>query len=511
MPVRGGDALTRVRIEPALVDDLAEPARPAARAQVAHRLRQGPAHHVRRPRGGRPRVVGDEVGVRGREPDLLDADPEQLGGEQRDRVDGALAHLGRRAADHVGAVLLRLDRDRRAARRLHPLEDHAQPLAVPVLAPADRLGRGLQALGEMDVVHRLAGAVAVSVAEDVPQAQLERIEAELLGQEVHRPLGGPGRLHLAVAPEGAVRRQVGVDAVGVDADVRDAVGPGRGEAHLLRHAGPAVGVRAGVGVAGDLLRQQRPVRPRAELHLDDRGVPVQGLPLLVPGKHELDRAAGLAGERRGDRLGPKECLRPERAAHRRADDANLLELEAEDAGELLSEVERRLRARVHLEPAAVPAGETGVRLHCSVLRRGRREGLLDDDVRRGEAGLDVAVPDPETVADVRSRLGPQSEVGDLARGDLVRVVDEGRLRPHRLEDVEHGRQLLVVHLDERRRLLRRPRRIGRDGGDRVARIARPVDREHALVADLDPVPGEAAHVVRREHDAVAGQRRRIHR
>ena len=64
----------------------------------------------------------------------------------------------------------------------------------------------------------------------------------------------PCRLHLAVAAKRAGRRQVGVDAPRVDADVRDAVRPRRGEAHLLRDAGAAVGVRAGVGEAG---------RPRA--------------------------------------------------------------------------------------------------------------------------------------------------------------------------------------------------------------------------------------------------------
>ena len=67
----------------------------------------------------------------------------------------------------------------------------------------------------------------------------------------------------------------------------------------------------------------------------------------------------------------------------------------------------------------------------------------------------------------------------------------------RLDHVEDGRQLLVVHLDERGRLLRLARCLGGDGCDDVPDVPHPVEREHGLVLDLHAVAREPADVVRR--------------
>ena len=85
-----------------------------------------------------------------------------------------------------------------------------------------------------------------------------------------------------------------------------------------------------------------------------------------------------------------------------------------------------------------------MRLHRRLLCACDRERLLDRDVRLGEAGLDVAVPDAKAVADVRPGLRAQAEIRGSAGGDLVRLVHERRVGPNGVKDVEDGRQLLVV-------------------------------------------------------------------
>ena len=113
----------------------------------------------------------------------------------------------------------------------------------------------------MGVVHDLAGAEGVALAQQVLPAQLDGVDAEPVGHHVDDPLGGPDRLHRAVAAERAAGRQVGVDAVGVDGDVVEAVGPDAGVAHLLGDTWSAVGVRAGVDVGPDPLGDERAVAP----------------------------------------------------------------------------------------------------------------------------------------------------------------------------------------------------------------------------------------------------------
>jgi hypothetical protein len=263
----------------------------------------------------------------------------------------------------------------------------------------------------VDVVHHLAGDVGVALAEHVAQAQLERVDAELGGEQVDGELARPRRLHLAVAAEGAVRRQVGVDAVGVDPRVLPAVRPRPGEAHLLRHARTAVGVRAGVGPAPHPARDERSVGARAEPHTHDGRMAVQRLELLGAVEHRLHGPARLARERGDDRLEPHERLRAERAAHRRAHDAHARLRQAEDPRQLAAEVERRLRPRPHLEAVAVPARDRRMRLHHRVLHGRGPEGAVDDRVAGVEQRLRVvAVPDAEAVTDVRARLRAHVEV-----------------------------------------------------------------------------------------------------
>ena len=222
------------------------------------------------------------------------------------------------------------------------------------------------------------------------------------------------------------------------------------------------------------------------------------------GSDELHRPARLARQRGRDRLGAEEGLRAERAAHRRADDPDPLLRDLEDPREVLAQVERRLRPGPDLEPVAVPAGDGRVRLHVRVVGGRGAERLLDDDVRLGEARVDVAVADRERVADVRARLRAKREVRGRAAGDRVLLVDERRAGLRGLDRVEDGGQLLVVDLDERGCLLGLALGLCGDGCDGIADEAGAVDREHGRVLDLAAVPAQPAHVVGRERDDAVG-------
>ena len=96
------------------------------------------------------------------------------------------------------------------------------------------------------VLHHGAGRLRPAFAQQVPAAELDRVDAELARDQVGVALVGPHQLRDAEAAQRAGGRQVGVERVGVDRDVLDVVGAGRGEARLLRHARADVGVGAAV-------------------------------------------------------------------------------------------------------------------------------------------------------------------------------------------------------------------------------------------------------------------------
>ena len=102
---------------------------------------------------------------------------------------------------------------------------------------------------------------------------------------------------------------------------------------------------------------------------------------------------------------------------------------------------------------------------------------------------------------------------------LVIAVPATHRRPIRVQRRLFGRALGIddrleqLVLDSN--LLRRPTRLlgmlGRDERDRLAEVAHAVDREHRLVAELEPVELLAGDVVVREHRVHAGHRQRARR
>ena len=125
------------------------------------------------------------------------------------------------------------------------------------------------------------------------------------------------------------------------------------------------------------------------------------------------------------------------------------------------------------------------------------EALLDDVVGRGEACLEVADGEFEPLRDVGGLVGR----GLDAAGNHV-VEQERRVRLHRLIDIDHMRQHLVIDFDERNGLLGDGGARRGDGGHGMALIERLLAR-HDVAGDVpeilrDPLRADIGELVVRE-------------
>ena len=148
-------------------------------------------------------------------PALADrADP--LGGG-----DAADLDVGREADAEELAALARLGLRRRHA----VVADHRERLVERRLVVA-RVDVDLRAVDGGAEAGRVVVREGVGRQEVAP-ADLGRVHAELVREEVHRPLDDVGRLGPAGAAVGVDERRVGVDAGDLAVDVRDLVRPGQ--------------------------------------------------------------------------------------------------------------------------------------------------------------------------------------------------------------------------------------------------------------------------------------------
>ena len=224
----------------------------------------------------------------------------------------------------------------------------------------------------------------------------------------------------------------------------------------------------------------------------------------LTGRPALRASAATSASRRTNVLAPNEP--PIGGAMMRMS----LLVDAEQAGEVGTGVERRLRPAPHGQAAVLPLGQGGVRLHRRVRRAGRAVDLLHDHVgllrsrrrrRRGGSGSGDRRWCRRS-AGRRSRPRP-------ARSPPPRV-QQRRAGRHGVERVEDRRQLLVRDLDQRRGRARRLASGRGDRGDHVAGVPGDVG-EHALVLDLAAVRAEVRDVLRRQQDDVARQIGRVDR
>ena len=184
------------------------------------------------------REPGVDVDLAG---DRMDADMAALIGTEA----GALDVAGEAEAE-IAAVLARLLLLRRKAGRVEALGHQRERLVVLTAVEAD-----FQAVGEEEALARIGEFV---LGDQVAAADLEAVEAELVGELVHRPLDGEAGLRPAAAAIGRDRHGRGVDRLELDPDVGDAIGPGdRGRGDL--RDGDAVGDE-GAGVVEETVTER---------------------------------------------------------------------------------------------------------------------------------------------------------------------------------------------------------------------------------------------------------------
>src|SRR5204863_9670898 len=117
-----------------------------------------------------------------------------------------------------------------------------------------------------------AGRLRAPLAQEVPAAELHRVDAELARDQVGVALVGPHELRDAEAAQRPGGRQIGVERVGVDRDMLDVVGTRRSEARRPRYARPDVGVGAAVPPHLALPGDDAPVLAHAALDAESAGV-----------------------------------------------------------------------------------------------------------------------------------------------------------------------------------------------------------------------------------------------
>ncbi len=352
--------------------------------------------------------------------------------------------------------------------------------------------------------ERLPGRPVVARLEGVPPPDLPAVEAHLPGEHVERALHREVRLVRAEAAHRPAGRVVRVDGQRLDVEVRAPVRPGRVSRRALEHLGPDRRVRARVADHPRADGREAPlgVTARAEVDRDRVALRVEAHGFLAR-EDELDGLPRHAGQQRGLRLDRQVLLASERAAVRDEDDVHLVLGEREERRDLPPVVEDALPLRVERETGprilagrVARNGDAGFGLEVQVLDALRPPRPLDDVGRRRERRLGVAA----------SHDRPREEVALRAHAR--------RSRAQRLLGVGHGRQDLVVDVDERRRRAGRARVDGRDRGEDVADAVRflPFGHEPRPVRDDEAVEAAPRHVLRghdRQDARVARRARRV--
>ena len=358
------------------------------------------------------------------------------------------------------------------------------PISFPLFVPlafadgvvVDQLERDVQAArvvaGVVDaavrrLVRHLVGPHVVALP------HLDRIEPELVGDDVADPLGQPELLHARVAAVRRHRALVGHDLREVDADVAPAVqagrdlGPDDAAERLVAREGSAVVERL------HLEAQHRAVVLDGDLDVVEPAlVPVRIRGVLVGAPlGPLDRPLQLAGEQAaGGQIGVRRDLVPEAAADVLGDEAELVERDAQrrahpdrrHAGHLVVAVQRELAG------AAVVLDQRG-----RALERGGGEAVevelldLHDAVGSLQRAVDIAPVERARPDDVRAGVVVENGAPSSCALRASTITSSGSYSTSTRSAASRARSL----------------RLGDDGDHRLADVADAADRER-VVLDL---------------------------
>ena len=337
-------------------------------ARFPRRHHDGVADAVRAAAGEGAHAMRAGVGVGGVDHDVVVGHAERLGGDLRaDRLDalaeidggqrddeaaggrGVDQRLARVAAEiHAGRIVDGGDAAPLQPGHLTPpvvIEDIAAKRGASCLAGLPR--RRLDHLDQRRALDLLAVRLHVAVAIGVDEAELHRVHAEMARDLVHLQFQREIADRHAEAAHGGRRRAVGVDAVGVDMDVGDRIGPRHVGGRLGGAVGRVAAIGAGIDIERDLARDDAPVLHHAVLDVDAlRGARRGHLHLLGAAVGVFHRPVGEHRAERGDRLDDHVDLAAEAAADRAADEAELVERHAEDQRHVVEREVERLRVGI---------------------------------------------------------------------------------------------------------------------------------------------------------------------
>ena len=309
--------------------------------------------------------------------DPVDRRPQLLGGDLGEDRARALAHVrgpggqddaavdqqpDRGVGEAGGRALLEADRDAPAAARRHRR------------SPADPVGGPPHRLGPLAVRRRVAGDERVAAMGEVPEPQLERVDAQPDRRLVEVRLDRPDLLRVAEAAEGRRRDGVREQAPRADPDGRGPVRPVRGVAALGDDAVRDVGVGADEVVRLDVAEGERAVAMEARPDADLGGRPPDGLERLLEREHEPHGPPGAQRHERQQRLVLRVLLAAEPAARVGREHADPRQRQVEQRGDDALEPVRVLDRAPDGDAVAVRGGDEGVRLDRELgdHREGRR-------------------------------------------------------------------------------------------------------------------------------------------
>ncbi len=309
--------------------------------------------------------------------------------------------------------------------------------------------------------HALSHSEHVAALEEVPAPQLDWVEPELGGEQIHLPLVAERDLHGAEAAHRTRRRVVRVGDARVDAHVRAAVRALRAGGRVQEDERRQQRVGAAVRDDADVLREQPPVGVArgavAELH---RVTLLAREQRLRAAPHHPHGAAGTLDDEREERLDRHVLLAAEAAAYVGRDHAHAVVGDAQDPREIAKMLDHLGRCADGDDAVGVEPGDPRLRLEVRVVDELRLVALLDDGVRGSQRGVDVALLELP------------------ARYQVALLVNERRALLERRLGVGHDRQLLVLDVDQLDGGERSVLGLGGNDRDRLAVVADDAVGEH---------------------------------
>ena len=399
---------------------------------------------------------------------------------------------------------------------------------LPALVGLGPAGGEGAAFGDLDQANaagkgRALGVEAV-LAQQVAQAQLDRVHVQGLGELGYLHFGGKEGLGCAKAAKGAAGRVVGVGAVDVCPDVGDVIGADAGGKRVAQHLVGGIAVGSAVGQNAHLGSDQLAVARGAPLVVQPHGVAlVVASDRFSPRPDDLDRTADAAPScgapscgvliEAPDGQGEDDLHRhvfaaAKSAADGRIDDPHPLRGKVQGVGDLVLVLVRPLPADDDRDSVLV----IDVRQTCFWLKVGVFLGAglvigFHDHVRLRPGGRYIAFANLMMGDEVP--LGAQlgmHRVGLPVGMELRRVGLQGR------EWIGDDGQVLVFDADQVPGLLCCALAFGHDHGHLVAdkahhvgsRLGRSGTAQHRLVGRLQAILVDR-YVARSEHGHHAGQ------